>query len=89
MYSLHMLHNNKKPNKQTMKPLRLPHDESFHSPRFLFSSFFYWTFSLVTFQMFSPFPGFPSGNPLSDSSSSCFCEGVLVPIHTPLPAYLH
>jgi hypothetical protein len=47
--------------------------------------YFYWIFSLFTFQMLSPFPVSPApGNPWSLPSFPCFHEGVPQPTH-PLP----
>ena len=58
-----------------------------HVP-FLF--FFYWTFSLFTFQMLSPSPvSLPLRNTLSHPPSPCFYEGVPPPTDTILHPALH
>jgi hypothetical protein len=47
--------------------------------------FFFWMFSLFTFQILSPFlVSLPPRNPLSHLPSPCFYEGVPTPTH-PLP----
>ena len=48
---------------------------------------FYWIFSLFTFQMLTPFPVSPKGNPLFHQPSSCFYEGVPPPTHPLLPPH--
>ena len=44
-------------------------------------------FYVTTFQISSPFPGFPSANPLSHPPLSCFYEGAPPPIHPLLPLH--
>jgi hypothetical protein len=51
--------------------------------------FFYWIFSLFTFQMLFPSPvSIPPGNTLSHPPSSCFYEGVPPPTHPPTHSHL-
>jgi hypothetical protein len=46
---------------------------------------FYWIFSLLTFQMLSPFQVSP-GNPIFHPLSPCFYESIPPPTHSHLPA---
>ena len=50
--------------------------------------FLYWTFYLFTFQSLA-LPGFPSTNPLSQSTSPCFYEGAPPPTHPLPPTHTH
>ena len=63
-------------------------DENIFSIEVLFFLFFYWIFSLFTFQMLSPFPvSIPPRNTLSHPPSPCFYEGVPPPTHPLLPPH--
>ena len=54
--------------------------------RTIITFFFYWIFSLFTFQMLSPFPvSLPPGNTLSHPHSPSFYESIPLPTHPLVP----